>query len=326
MLNDVIIVSHLKKSYTKKNNIFGFEKEKTIALDDISFEVKKGEIFGILGPNGAGKSTLIKIMSTLLKEDFGKVTIFENGKELLKEKEIRKKINIISGSERGLYWRLTAKENLEYFAELYGVIGRKKKEKIEELLKLVELYGREEEKVEKYSKGMKQRLQIARGLINDPDILFLDEPTLGLDVLGAKKLRELIKRLSLLGKTIIFTTHYMNEAEEICDRILFINQGKIVKMGKLNDLKRELMDKKKVKIIFRNNLKIEEKLFEYKEIENLKIKDNTIEFLYKNDWTKINSIIKMIVDLKEIDSFEVRNSTLEELYINIIGAFLYTKK
>lgn len=319
MLNDVIIVSHLKKSYTKKNNIFGFEKEKTIALDDISFEVKKGEIFGILGPNGAGKSTLIKIMSTLLKEDFGKVTIFENGKELLKEKEIRKKINIISGSERGLYWRLTAKENLEYFAELYGVIGRKKKEKIEELLKLVELYGREEEKVEKYSKGMKQRLQIARGLINDPDILFLDEPTLGLDVLGAKKLRELIKRLSLLGKTIIFTTHYMNEAEEICDRILFINQGKIVKMGKLNDLKRELMDKKKVKIIFRNNLKIEEKLFEYKEIENLKIKDNTIEFLYKNDWTKINSIIKMIVDLKEIDSFEVRNSTLEELYINIIG-------
>lgn len=319
MLNDVIIVSHLKKSYTKKNNIFGFEKEKTIALDDISFEVKKGEIFGILGPNGAGKSTLIKIMSTLLKEDFGKVTIFENGKELLKEKEIRKKINIISGSERGLYWRLTAKENLEYFAELYGVIGKKKKEKIEELLKLVELYGREEEKVEKYSKGMKQRLQIARGLINDPDILFLDEPTLGLDVLGAKKLRELIKRLSLLGKTIIFTTHYMNEAEEICDRILFINQGKIVKMGKLNDLKRELMDKKKVKIIFRNNLKIEEKLFEYKEIENLKIKDNTIEFLYKNDWTKINSIIKMIVDLKEIDSFEVRNSTLEELYINIIG-------
>ena len=241
---DIIHLDKVNKFYVRKKNFYGKIVEKTQALKDINFSIKKGEIFGILGPNGAGKSTLIKIMATLLKEDSGSIKIL--GLDVDKnEKVIRQKINLITGSERGLYWRLTARENLEYFAELYGISKKNKKNLIDKLVKLVGLFGREDEKVEKYSKGMKQRLQIARGLINDPQIIFLDEPTLGLDVLSAVNLRKLIKELSREGKTIIYTTHYMKEAEEICDRVLFINKGKVLDIGNIDDLKRKNLKNKK---------------------------------------------------------------------------------
>ncbi|MGL5592708.1 MAG: ABC transporter ATP-binding protein [Cetobacterium sp.] len=315
---DIIEIFNVNKSYVKTSNIFGNKKEKTEALKDISFSIKKGEILGILGPNGAGKSTIIKIMSTLLKEDSGRVKFFLNKES--KENIIRKKINLISGSERGLYWRLTGKENLEYFAELYGITGRYKYEKIDQLLDLVELKGRENEKVEKYSKGMKQRLQIARGLINSPEILFLDEPTLGLDILGAKKLRKLIKNLSLNGNTIIFTTHYMNEAEEICDRILFMNHGKIVKIGEINELKSEIINKKNVKIEFKRN-DIEQlmtEILQTKNIENLKILENKVEFSCDENIFKIENFLIDILKIGEIDTIKIANPSLEELYINLI--------
>lgn len=314
MLN-IVEILNVNKSYIKTNNMFGNKKESTEALKNISFTIKKGEIFGILGPNGAGKSTIIKIMATLLKEDSGDVYIF--GKKNNDEKFIREKINLISGSERGLYWRLTGKENLEYFAELYGITGVNKEKRISQLLELVELKGREDEKVEKYSKGMKQRLQIARGLINDPEILFLDEPTIGLDILGAKKLRKLIKELSLKGKTIIFTTHYMNEAEEICDRILFIKQGELVKIGEINELKNKIINKKKVKVIFKKEI-ISEK-YQPKDVERLNILKNKIEFFYDEAKFKIEELVKELFRIGDIDTIEITNPSLEDLYIDIIG-------
>ena len=149
MLN-IINLEKINKFYVRRTNFYGKIIERTHALKDISFSIKKGEIFGILGPNGAGKSTLIKIMATLLKEDSGSIKIL--GLDVDKnEKVIRQKINLITGSERGLYWRLTARENLEYFAELYGISKKNKKNLIDKLVKLVGLFGREDEKVEKYS-------------------------------------------------------------------------------------------------------------------------------------------------------------------------------
>ena len=311
---DIIHLDKVNKFYVRKKNFYGKIVEKTQALKDINFSIKKGEIFGILGPNGAGKSTLIKIMATLLKEDSGSIKIL--GLDVDKnEKVIRQKINLITGSERGLYWRLTARENLEYFAELYGISKKNKKNLIDKLVKLVGLFGREDEKVEKYSKGMKQRLQIARGLINDPQIIFLDEPTLGLDVLSAVNLRKLIKELSREGKTIIYTTHYMKEAEEICDRVLFINKGKVLDIGNIDDLKRKNLKNKKMIIYWKN---IESQI--NAEIKNIEILSNTIkktEFIFNTENFKIEDFIKK-VNFKNVEALEIVNFSLEELYINIM--------
>lgn len=233
-MNIPIEVNNLKRQY---DSTLSMRKKKTIeALKGISFSVQEGEIFGLLGPNGAGKTTTIKILTTLLAPSAGEAKIM--GRNCFgEEKYIRDKINFIFGGERGLYWRLSAYENLHYFGDIYKIPEKMLKKRIPELLKLVGLDGRDKEKVEGYSKGMKQRLQIARGLINDPKILFLDEPTIGLDPVGAKELREIVKSLKCQGKTILLTTHYMYEADELCDRIAVINDGQIVDMGTAKELK-----------------------------------------------------------------------------------------
>lgn len=319
-MNEVIKLIDINKIYLIKKYIWKKEKKEIQALKNISFSIEKGEIFGILGPNGAGKSTIIKIMATLLKENSGEIKIF-NREIDSNENEIRQKINLISGTERGLYWRLTGKENLDYFAELYGITGSKKKELINELLKKVELFGRENEKVETYSKGMKQRLQIARGLLNNPEILFLDEPTLGLDIIGAKKLRELVKKLSQEGKTIIFTTHYMNEAEEICDRVLFINKGEILNIGTINELQNKIFGKKKIKIKFKEKLKEDLNLLLKNLLTNGTEKnvflDKEINFFYDEEIFDYKTLL-LELPLKNIERFELSNASLEDLYLDIM--------
>ena len=240
-----IEVNNLKRNY---EGALGMTKKKTIvALNGISFTVDEGEIFGLLGPNGAGKTTTIKILTTLLAPTSGEAKIF--GYDCFgQEKFIREKINFIFGGERGLYWRLSAYENLQYFGDIYGVPGKVLKERIPKLIKLVNLEGRENEKVENFSKGMKQRLQIARGLINDPKILFLDEPTIGLDPIGAKDLRNIILKLKREGKTILLTTHYMQEADELCDRIAIIDNGIIMDIDTPEQLKIKHFNDKNVSL------------------------------------------------------------------------------
>lgn len=233
-MENIIEVKDLKRSY--EGSLSMTKKKIVEAVKGVSFSVKEGEIFGILGPNGAGKTTIIKILTTLLAPSSGEAKIL--GYNCFgEEKFIRDKINFIFGGERGLYWRLSAYENLQYFGDIYRVPGKILKERIPELVKLVGLEGREHEKVEGFSKGMKQRLQIARGLINNPQVLFLDEPTIGLDPIGAKDLRSIILRLKAEGKTILLTTHYMYEADELCDKIALINEGEIIDMGTSKQLK-----------------------------------------------------------------------------------------
>src|SRR5256886_6364179 len=153
-------------------------------------------------------------------------------------REVRKRIGYVFGGERGVYERLSGYDNLRYFAELYGVPPKLQKPRIEELLELVGLKGREHERAEGYSRGMKQRLHVARGLLHDPEVLFLDEPTIGLDPVGARELRSTIASLTAAGKTILLTTHYMFEADALCDRIAVISKGSIVAEGTPADLKR----------------------------------------------------------------------------------------
>jgi ABC-2 type transport system ATP-binding protein len=206
------------------------------AVRGVSFEIGEGELFGLLGPNGAGKTTTIKMLITLLIPTSGNARVL--GHDVVSDARwVRAHIGYVFGGDRGLYERLSALDNLRYFAELYGVEPSRQKPRIAELLDLVGLAGREKERVEGYSRGMRQRLHIARGILHDPPVVFLDEPTIGVDPVGARELRATIASLVASGKTVLLTTHYMFEADQLCDRIAVISKGKIVAEGTPRDLK-----------------------------------------------------------------------------------------
>jgi ABC-2 type transport system ATP-binding protein len=237
----VIEAHDLKRTYKTTTGVIRRKPLEVEAVRGISFAVERGELFGLLGPNGAGKTTTIKMLITLLLPTGGTARVL--GHDVEREpREVRKRIGYVFGGDRGLYERLSALDNLRYFAELYGVSGRAQKARITEVLELVGLTGREKERVEGYSRGMRQRLHIARGILHDPEVVFLDEPTLGVDPVGARELRATISELVRGGKTVLLTTHYMFEADTLCDRIAVIAKGLIVGAGTPAALKRGVSD------------------------------------------------------------------------------------
>lgn len=209
-----------------------------IAVDDISFEVKRGQIFAFLGPNGAGKSTTIKMLTTLLVPTSGKILM--NGHSATESKHATRKSFGIVFQDPSLDDELTANENMELHSVLYSVPKKTRKEKIKTLLEFVELWDRKDSYVKTFSGGMKRRLEIARGLLHNPDILFLDEPTIGLDPQTRNHMWSYIQNLNKSeGMTIFFTTHYMEEAEQIADTIAIMDNGKIVAKGTVSELKKQ---------------------------------------------------------------------------------------
>ena len=239
-----IIAQHLVKDYIlkekikEKSGLFGRKQKRVIhAVKDISLEIPQEKIIGVLGINGAGKTTTIRMLASIIAPTSGSLTM--NGVDAVKNHLwIKERINVISGGERNLYWRLTAKENLRYFGSLYGLSGDDLNKRIAYLLRTVGLEEAANVPVERYSKGMKQRLQIARGLINDPIYLFMDEPTLGLDIVIAKEIRYLVSDLAHKeGRGILLTTHYISEAEELCDYIYILDKGRIIAEGTKEQLK-----------------------------------------------------------------------------------------
>src|SRR6266513_4164889 len=232
----VVEARDLRRVYKTHTGTIRRRVKEIEAVKSVSFQIEKGELFGLLGPNGAGKTTTIKMLITLLIPTSGHASVL--GHDVVKDpREVRKRIGYVFGGERGVYERLSGYDNLRYFAELYGVPPRRQKERIEELLELVGLKGREHERAEGYSRGMKQRLHVARGLLHDPEVLFLDEPTIGLDPVGAREVRSTIGSLTEAGKTVLLTTHYMFEADALCDRIAVIDKGLIVSEGTPGELK-----------------------------------------------------------------------------------------
>jgi ABC-2 type transport system ATP-binding protein len=232
----VIEARDLTRTYQTTTGIVRRKRLAVEAVRGISFSVRDGELFGLLGPNGAGKTTTIKMLITLLLPTSGEARVL--GLDVVEQaREVRKRIGYVFGGDRGLYERLSARDNLRYFAELYGVSGKAQRLRIDEVLELVGLNGREHERVEGYSRGMRQRLHIARGILHDPQVVFLDEPTIGVDPVGARELRQTIADLVAAGKTVLLTTHYMFEADALCDRIAVIARGQIVGEGTPEELK-----------------------------------------------------------------------------------------
>jgi ABC-2 type transport system ATP-binding protein len=307
-MNKIIEVKDLSRFYKLKEGT-------KCAIDNISFEVEEGEVFGLLGPNGAGKTTTIKILTTLLLPSAGEVKVL--GYDVVSEShKIRDKINFVYGGERGVYGRLTAKEYMHYFCTLYKIKIKEQSALITKLLNLVQLQDAVDQKIHTYSKGMTQRLHIARCLINNPKLLFLDEPTIGLDPIGAKLLRDLVKELSSKGITIILTTHYMQEADELCDRIAFIKGGKISLIGEPDHIKRSC-----------NHLNLFEATMSIYDVEKFKaqnpfnqleveiIKEPYYTLKFETAEENIDAITELLATFGDVLKVQKRDISLEDAYI-----------
>ncbi|MFC0506901.1 ABC transporter ATP-binding protein [Micromonospora costi] len=227
----------LRRTYRSRTGWLRPQRREVEAVRGVDLTVGNGELFGLLGPNGAGKTTTIKMLNTLLVPSGGSARIC--GYDVVtRTREVRRRIGYVFGGDRGLYDRLSARDNLRYFAELYGVPGREQRRRIGELLELVRLDGRDDDRVEGYSRGMRQRLHIARGLLHRPRVLFLDEPSIGVDPVAARELRQTVADLAATGTTVLLTTHYMAEADELCGRIAVIANGRIQALGTPAELRR----------------------------------------------------------------------------------------
>lgn len=215
-------------------------RKEITAIEDVNLKIKKGELFGVLGPNGAGKTTLIKMLCTLILPTCGTASV--NGYNIVDEDdEVRASIGLVTGEERSFYWRLSGRKNLEFFASLHGFSSSDAHRKVDELLDIVDMVDKADDRFHNYSTGMKQRMAIARGLLNDPDILFMDEPTKSLDPDAARHLQEFIKRLVKdQKKTVFLSTHHLDEAEHLCDRIVIIDRTKVRTCGSLSEIREKI--------------------------------------------------------------------------------------
>lgn len=234
-------IENLTKVYhtRQRRGLFRAEETEVIALKDLSLEIHPGEIFGLLGPNGAGKTTLIKCLTTLLLPTSGNAWI--NGYHLTaQDNEIRASVGCMLMGERGLYWKLTGRENLIFFGALYHLSPTDRRRRADAIIEQLGLQDLADRTVETYSSGQKMKFAFAKALINDAPLLILDEPTNTLDLPSARELRAVVRELNQAGKTVIYTTHIMSEAETMCDRVAIIDRGQVLALGTVAELKASL--------------------------------------------------------------------------------------
>ncbi len=296
------------KNLTKK---FGDK----VVLNGINFDVAEGEVFGYLGPNGAGKTTTMRIILGLLNPTSGEALVM--GRNLAEDDEARGRIGVVLEND-GLYEDQTAYDNLDYYAQLYDV--SKRKERIEELLKFVGLYDLRYEKVGAFSKGMKRKLAIARALVHDPEILFLDEPSAGLDPEAQRMVRELIVNLSKeSGKTIFLNSHNLDEVQRICDRTAILHRGKIVVCDTVENLREKFS--KPVVLITASDKRNTERAFEILSsldfVYDCEREGRTIKLTLREEK---QSLVKILTE-KGIEIEEIRKErrSLEDIYLEIVG-------
>jgi ABC-2 type transport system ATP-binding protein len=317
----VIEVNDLVRVYKTSSGFVRKKRKETVAVDHISFSVEQGELFGLLGPNGAGKTTIIKMLTTLLLPTSGSIKVL--GYDIVKDSiEVRKRIGLILGGEKGLYYRITARQNLKYFADLYGVPLSTRDKRIREVLDLVGLQDRADERVEDFSRGMKQRLHIAKGIVHDPELIFMDEPSIGLDPQAARDTRRMIKDFISAGKTIMLTTHYMYEADELCDRIGVITKGKIVALDTPEVLKRLVRDTSVIEV---EVFGLTEKLIEdtrrlpgVQAVSATMAEDKQVMRVQVTDPAEMLGKVVAILQDRKVIGVKVKEPTLEDAYLWLV--------
>jgi ABC-2 type transport system ATP-binding protein len=296
------------------------------ALDKVSISIEEGEIFGLLGPNGAGKTTLIKILSTLLLPTSGEAYV--GGFSVAKESnKVRKIISLVSGGETPGYGILSAKENLWFFSQLYGLSSSTAKEEIKRLVADLDFEEYANMRMSKLSTGYKQRLNLARGLLNNPKILFLDEPTLGLDVLTSKKLRGYIVDWAKREKkgTVLLTTHYMGEADEMCDRVAIIDRGRILACDSPLTLKEKLKENVIMKVEV-SSVQADfgfidkmEGVVGFSATRSIQTDTTTLKVMVRDEPIFSNITSKLEEQKLKILSTSKAEPTLEDVYISLVG-------
>jgi ABC-2 type transport system ATP-binding protein len=294
------------------------------AVNNVTLSIKEGEIFGLLGPNGAGKTTFISMLCTLLKPTSGTARV--NGFDIVKQQtEVRKSIGIVF-QEPSLDNRLTGRENLEIHAGLYGVPKSERKKRIEEVLELVGLSNKADELVRNYSGGMKRRLEVARGLIHYPKILFLDEPTLGLDPQTREHIWEYIKKLTKReGITILITTHYMEEADALCNRVAIMDHGEIKVLDTPENLKNSLEGD--IVTLEVDKIKVAEKIKVLKEVKKVHVINNKIFITVKNAESFAPKIIEFLKRNETIvNSISIRKPSLGDVFLHYTGREIREEK
>jgi ABC-2 type transport system ATP-binding protein len=299
------------------------------AVNGVDLQIERGEIFGLLGPNGAGKSTTIRMLCTLLEPTSGTAKV--NGFDIVNQaNDVRRSLGTVLAGERSIYWKLTGRENLEYFAALYHIPQAIAKKRVQELLDRMELKERANELVEKYSTGMRQRIAISKALLARPPILLLDEPTLGLDPQAARRVRELIAELKQEGHTILLTTHYMEEADLLSDRIGIIDTGKVIALDTPEGLKRRIDQKEVIRLEVTGwHDDLGDKLKSITGIENLMTRRQDeadvweVNMQAQNSRTAIPRIVEHISgNGTRLVNMNIVKPSLEDVFIHLTGKAL----
>ncbi|MDY6958668.1 MAG: ATP-binding cassette domain-containing protein, partial [Halobacteriota archaeon] len=290
-----------------------------IAVDGVDLEIKKGELFGLLGPNGAGKTTIIKMLATLLRPTSGDALVWD--KDILEERDaVRRSIGVVF-QDPSVDSKLTGKENLDFHARMYGLDKDTREKRIAEVLKLVGLEDKTKVLLENYSGGMQRRLEIARGLMHYPNVLFLDEPTLGLDAQTRHHIWEYIKKLNESeGVTVVLTTHYMEEADFLCDRVAIIDQGKIVALDTPDNLK-SLIGSDLITLKAAGGFKdYADSLKDFDWVKNVTEHDGYLDLSVIDGKTKIPDIV-LTAKQEGIDivSVSLHEPTLEDVFLQFTG-------
>lgn len=310
-MSSIVEVKDLKKMFNGNT-----------AVDGVSFDVQTGEVFGLLGPNGAGKSTLIGMISCLLEPSSGDALI--DGHSVKTEPmEVKKVLGVIP-QEIALYPTLTARENLFFWSKMYGLPSKDAKNRTDEVLEIAGLSERADEKIDTYSGGMKRRINIAAGLLHNPKVLLMDEPTVGIDPQSRNHILETVKSLNEKGLTVIYTSHYMEEVEFLCDRIAIVDQGKIMAIGTQDELKKIVGKEDVVKIKATGMLeKAIDDLKKVDGIDGATVKDGEIDILTENSRGLLADIISILnkEDVK-MSSVEVQEPDLEGVFLHLTGKSL----
>lgn len=293
--------------------------DRNLAVDNISIHIAKGEIFGLLGPNGAGKSTTIKMIMGLLKPTSGEINI--QGQSIRKEERKIKKLMGLVPQDLAIYNSMSARENVEFFGSLYGLSGKKLKEMAEQALAFTGLVEKKNEKPKQFSGGMKRRLNIACAIVHRPEIVIMDEPTVGIDPQSRNHILESVRELSSQGTTIIYTSHYMDEVETLCDRVGIMDHGKLIALGNKNELKKQVGTLEKI-IIEALDIRYNpiEEVKQIDAVKSVSVNENTIEINTSCAQEILQEALLLLSRANvKVRSISLKEPDLESVFLTLTG-------
>lgn len=310
-MKKILEVNNLEKNFKDKK-----------ALKGISFYIEEGEILCFLGPNGAGKSTTINILSTALKSDKGEI-LYKGENVEQNVKNLKKQLGIVP-QDLAIYENISAEENVKFFASLYGIKGEELKKCTEKALEFVGLSDRKKDKPSTFSGGMKRRLNIACAIAHNPKIIIMDEPTVGIDPQSRNHILDSIKKLKENGATIVYTTHYMEEVEEISTRIIIIDHGEIIAEGTKEELKEKLEEDKIYNVEAENCITIkEDEFFKVEGVKKVKVDEKNIKITTLKGVENLDKLITILMDKNiKINNISSTTASLEEVFLNLTGRTL----